>query len=133
MQRFFLSLGVFLWLCMSTISSPLFNWRPGSADILKKPSQRRSTLHRKLLQSDTNRPLPPATHEGTAEKAILTLETRNNRITVYISDKCLLYTVSTEGGAVLAERLTDRDLKDRFPGLYDIVTGTAWAGETRRP
>ena len=133
MQRFFLSLGIFLCSCLIVAPSPLFKCRPGSLQFPESARQGKSSLQKKLIQSDTIRPLKPLTHQGTAEKAILTLETRNNRITVYSSDKCLLYTVSTEGGAVLAERLTGKDLKNRFPGLYDIVTGTAWAGERHRP
>ncbi len=73
------------------------------------------------------------TQEGQVEKAILILETRENRITVYSGENCLLYTVSSGGGVILAEKLEGSDLKDRFPELYDIVTGTAWAGEIHTP
>ena len=71
--------------------------------------------------------------EGQFEKVILILETRNNRITVRSGENSFLYTVSTGGGAILAERLKGSDLKDLFPELYDIVTGTVWAGEIHTP
>lgn len=104
-----------------------------STEINEKKIERRSTLLKNRILSDNTRPSPSPSFGDKVEKAILTLETRSNRITVYSSDQSLLYTVSTEGGAVLAEKLTEKDLKSRFPELYDIVTGTAWAGVERRP
>ena len=95
--------------------------------------QAKSPFQKKLLQSDAIRPQTAVAQGGQVEKAILILETRDNRITVYSGENSLLYTVSTGGGAILAERLKGSDLKDRFPELYDIVTGTAWAGVIHTP
>ena len=133
MQRFFLSFGIFLWLCMISVTSPLFKASPTGPQFPGIAHQGKSSFQKKLIQSDAIRPLTTATQGEQAEKTILILETRNNRITVYSGEKCPLYTVSTGGGAILAERLTRTDLKDRFPELYDIVTGTAWAGTIHNP
>jgi hypothetical protein len=133
MQRFFLSFGIFLGSCLWSISSPLFKPAPkdpvfsgihhGTGDSFQKTPGPAVAI----------RP-PTAVAQGQeTNKAILILATRNNRITVYSGSQCQFYTVATEGGAILAEWLTRADLKSRFPELYDIVTGTAWAGEIRTP
>jgi hypothetical protein len=61
-------------------------------------------------------------------RAIVVLQTRDNLITIYSGEKDLLYSVSTESGISLADQLTASELKARFPELYDIATGIAWAG-----
>lgn len=61
-------------------------------------------------------------------KAIVILQTRENRITIFSGEGEFRYTVATENGILLADRLSAAELKGRFPDLYDIVTGTAWAG-----
>ena len=61
-------------------------------------------------------------------KAIVVLQTRDNLITIYSGEKDLLYSVSTESGISLADQLTASELKARFPELYEIATGIAWAG-----
>lgn len=63
-----------------------------------------------------------------ASKVILVLETRNHRVTVRSSVEELNYSVANLQGFALAERLSVNELKDRFPELHEIVTGTAWAG-----
>ena len=61
-------------------------------------------------------------------KVILVLQTRDYSITVFSGDSEVRYAVSAEGGAALADNLSEADLQTSFPGLYDIVTGIAWAG-----
>jgi hypothetical protein len=61
-------------------------------------------------------------------KIIMVLQTREYRITVTGGEREPRYSVATDQGIALAERLTVSDLKGRYPDLYDIVTGTAWAG-----
>jgi hypothetical protein len=63
-----------------------------------------------------------------AGKVILVLQTREHRITVFSGDQELRYSVATDHGFALAENLSASDLKGRFPELYEIITGTAWAG-----
>ena len=62
------------------------------------------------------------------EKVILVLQTRDYLLTVYSGEAGQRYSVSTEGGVALAERLTGSELKARFPELYDVATN-GWAGE----
>jgi hypothetical protein len=134
MQRFFLSCGVFLGSCLISASSPLFiKSAPKDQPFSAIKYQAKSPFQKKLYQSDSRRPQSAFAQGGQVGKAVLILETRNNRITVYSGENSLLYTVCTGGGAILAERLKGSDLKDRFPELYDIVTGTAWAGEIHTP
>lgn len=134
MQRFFLSCGIFLGSCLISDSSPLFiKSAPYGQQFSAIKYQAKDPFQKKLLLSEATRQQTTVTQEGHVEKAILILETRDNRITVYSGENTLLYTVSTGGGVILAERLKELDLKDRFPELYDIVTGTAWAGEIHTP
>ena len=133
MYRFFLGCGILLWSCVISASSPLFKSASNGQQSPWIKHQAKSPFQKKLLQSGAIRPPTAVTQGKQVEKAILILETRYNRITVYSGEKSLLYTVSTGGDAILAERLTGTDLKDRFPELYDIVTGTAWAGEIHTP
>jgi hypothetical protein len=69
-----------------------------------------------------------AVAETSPPKAILVLETRTHRITVYGAENAPRYSVATVEGSVLADLLSPVELKDRFPELYDVVTGLAWAG-----
>jgi len=62
-------------------------------------------------------------------KVILVLQTREHRITVLSGEQELRYSVATDHGFALAENLTAFDFKGRFPELYEIVTGIAWAGK----
>ncbi len=134
MQRFFLSVVVFLGSCLILVSSPLFiKSAPQDQPFSAIRDQAKSPFQKKLHQSESGRPQSAVAQGGQVGKAVLILETRDNRITVYCGENSLLYTVSTGGGAILAERLKGSDLKDRFPELYDIVTGTAWAGEIHTP
>ena len=133
MQRFFLSFGIFLGSCLWSISSPLFKPAPKDPAFSGIQYGAGDSFQKTLVHATAIRSLTAVTQGEQTNKAILILETRNNRITVYSGDQCQFYTVSTEGGAILAEWLTRADLKSRFPELYDIVTGTAWAGETRTP
>jgi hypothetical protein len=134
MQRFLISCGIFLGSGLISDPSPLFI---KSALYGQQSSpikyQAKGPFQKNLIQTEATRQQTTVTQEGQVEKAILILETRYNRITVYSGDNCLLYTVSSGGGVVLAERLKGLDLKARFPELYDIVTGTAWAGEIHMP
>jgi hypothetical protein len=61
------------------------------------------------------------------EKVILVLQTRDYLLTVYSGEADQLYSVSTEGGVALAEKLSGSELKARFPELYDVATNS-WAG-----
>lgn len=134
MQRFFISCGIFLGFVLISNSSPLFiKFVPDSQQLSPVKYQAKCPLQKKLFQLEATRQQTAVTQEGQVEKAILILETRENRITVYSGENCLLYTVSSGGGVILAEKLKRSDLKDRFPELYDIVTGTAWAGEIHTP
>jgi hypothetical protein len=62
------------------------------------------------------------------EKVILILQTRDYLLTVYSGETDQRYSVSTEGGVALAERLSGSELKARFPELYDIANNS-WAGD----
>ncbi len=68
--------------------------------------------------------VPPAD----SPKAILILQTRNHRLTVYGSEHTSRYSVATSEGLALADQLTATQLQDRFPELHEILTGVAWAG-----
>jgi hypothetical protein len=72
--------------------------------------------------------LQKATSTDPAGKVILVLQTKEHRITVFSGEQELRYSVATDHGFALAEDLTASDLKGRFPELYEIITGTAWAG-----
>ena len=63
-------------------------------------------------------------------KVILVLQTRDNLITVRSSRGKHRYSVATLQGIVLAEHLSVKKLKDRFPELHEVVQGIAWAGAT---
>ena len=132
-QRFFLSFGVFLGSCLLSISSPLSKPAPKDQTFPRIQYAVGDPFQKTLVHSTALRRHTALTQGEQTNKAILILETRNNRITVYSGEQCQFYTVSTEEGAILAEWLTRADLKSRFPELYDIVTGTAWAGEPRTP
>jgi hypothetical protein len=56
-----------------------------------------------------------------AEKVIVVLETREYLLTVYSGDLERLYSVGTESGVPLAEKLTASELKAHFPELYDVA------------
>ena len=66
------------------------------------------------------------------EKVILVLQTRDYLLTVYSGEADRRYSVSTEGGVALAERLSGPELKARFPELYDVANNS-WAGEVTDP
>ena len=134
MQQFFLSGLIFLGSCVISFSSPLLiKSVPHGQPFPGIKDQPKNSFQKKLFQPGAVRPVTKVIQGDQNRKALLILETRNNRITVFSGEKDLLYTVSTGGGTVLAERLKESDLKDRFPELYDIVTGTAWAGEIHTP
>lgn len=61
-------------------------------------------------------------------KAILILQTRNHRLTVFGSNNASRYSVATAEGVALADKLTASELQGRFPELHEILTGVAWAG-----
>ena len=62
-------------------------------------------------------------------KVILVLQTRDHLVTVRsTSEDGSRYSVATLHGIALADGLSSVDLKNRFPGLHEIVTGIAWAG-----
>jgi hypothetical protein len=62
-------------------------------------------------------------------KVILVLQTRDHRVTVRSGGgEESRYSVTTLHGIALADGLSAKDLKSRFPELHDIVTGIAWAG-----
>jgi hypothetical protein len=66
------------------------------------------------------------------EKVILVLQTRDYLLTVYSGESDQLYSVSTEGGVALTERLNGSELKARFPELYDVANNS-WAGVVTVP
>lgn len=64
-----------------------------------------------------------------ASKVILMLETRDYRVAVRSGEgNQLRYSVATLQGIALGDGLSALDLKNRFPEVHDVVTGTAWAG-----
>ena len=70
-------------------------------------------------------PKPPAPQHG---KVILVLQTRDYLVTVRSKAGENRYSVATLQGIVLAEHLSIKKLKDRFPELHEVVQGIAWAG-----
>ena len=72
-------------------------------------------------------PKPPAPQQG---KVILVLQTRDYLVTVRSRAGDKRYSVATLQGIVLAEHLSIKKLKDRFPELHEVVQGIAWAGAT---
>ncbi len=88
-----------------------------------------SAAVRQVTSALTNQgPAKKPLDERGVEKVILVLQTRSNQIVVYSGGKRLLYSISTEAGIPLANQITEHELKGRFPELYDVVTGIAWAG-----
>ena len=65
-------------------------------------------------------------------KVILVLQTRDNLVTVRSKAGENRYSVATLQGIVLAEHLSIKKLKDRFPELHEVVQGIAWAGVIER-
>lgn len=72
-------------------------------------------------------PKPPVRKQG---KVILVLQTRDYLVTVRSKAGENRYSVATLQGIVLAEHLSIKKLKDRFPELHEVVQGIAWAGAT---
>jgi len=72
-------------------------------------------------------PKPPEVKQG---KVILVLQTRDYLVTVRSKAGENRYSVATLQGIVLAEHLSIKKLKDRFPELHEVVQGIAWAGAT---
>ena len=59
-------------------------------------------------------------------KVIMILQTRNYMLTIY-GGADHLYSVSTQDGVALAEKLDPTELQVRFPELHDLVNGSyAW-------
>ena len=63
-------------------------------------------------------------------KVILVLQTRDYLVTVRSKAGENRYSVATRQGIVVAEHLSIKKLKDRFPELHEVVQGIAWAGVT---
>lgn len=59
------------------------------------------------------------------DKVIMILETRHYMLTIY-GGADGLYSVSTQDGVALAEKLDLNDLKVRFPELHELLNGS-WA------
>jgi hypothetical protein len=60
-----------------------------------------------------------------SHKVILTLQTRNYLLTIY-GGADQIYSVSTQDGVALAEKLDLGELKVRFPELHELLNGS-WA------
>jgi|RhiMetdeSRZDD1v2_1073273.scaffolds.fasta_scaffold04108_5 hypothetical protein len=60
-----------------------------------------------------------------SHKVILTLQTRNYLLTIY-GGADQFYSVSTQDGVALAEKLDLGELKVRFPELHELLNGS-WA------
>ena len=73
-------------------------------------------------------PKPPEVKQG---KVILVLQTRDYLVTVRSKAGENRYSVATLQGSVLAEHLSMKKLKDRFPEVHEVVQGIAWAGVHR--
>ena len=56
-------------------------------------------------------------------KVIMILQTRHYMLTIY-GGADQLYSVSTQDGVALAEKLNPAELKVRFPELHDLVNGS---------
>ena len=85
-----------------------------------------------LVPSAFARQKTPKLAKNKQDKVILVLQTRDNLITVRSSAGGDRYSVATLQGIALAERLSVNQLKDRFPGLHEVVQGIAWAGVIER-
>ena len=96
----------------------------------------------KSAKSSSNRPIPiaalfsqPAAYQGSVEvkkddaqdshRVVMILQTRYYMLTIYGGEDHL-YSVSTQDGVALAERLSSAELKERFPELHDLVN-EGWA------
>ncbi|MEW5977162.1 MAG: hypothetical protein AB1898_15310 [Acidobacteriota bacterium] len=82
---------------------------------------------------DVPAPLHAAPGQPDAKPVIVILETRNYRVKIHGSGEKALYSVMTNSGVALAERLKPAELKARFPELHEIVAGPLWAGELAEP
>ena len=61
--------------------------------------------------------------------ALGTLELRDHTVTIWVGEgESSLYTVADKEGAILADRVDQAGLKDRFPALHDALEGSV-AGE----
>ena len=50
---------------------------------------------------------------------ITTMQARDHEVTIYATAGGTRFTVAASGGVVLAERLTDAEFRDSFPGLHE--------------
>ena len=85
-----------------------------------------------LVQIEFARQKTPKVAKKEQGKVILVLQTRDNLITVRSGRGEHTYSVATLQGIVLAEHLSVKKLKDRFPELHEVVQGIAWAGAIDR-
>src|SRR5215510_6356658 len=60
-----------------------------------------------------------------ADRLIMVLQTRDYMVEIYGGDR-QLYSVSTQDGVALGEKLDSAELKVRFPELYDLLNA-GWA------
>jgi hypothetical protein len=96
----------------------------------------------KPAKSSSNRPVPiaalfspPAAYQGSvvvkkddaqdSHRVVMILQTRYYMLTIYGGEDHL-YSVSTQDGVALAEKLSPGELKVRFPELHDLVN-EGWA------
>jgi len=79
-----------------------------------------------------NTTVPPKPSEVKQGRVILVLQTRAYLVTVRSRAGETRYSVATLQGIVLAEHLSMKKLKDRFPEVHEVVQGIAWAGVIER-
>src|SRR2546426_4034540 len=96
----------------------------------------------KSTKTSSTRPIPiaalfsqPAAYQGSvvvkkddaqdSHRVVMILQTRYYMLTIYGGEDHL-YSVSTQDGVALAERLSSAELKVRFPELHDLVN-EGWA------
>ena len=79
-----------------------------------------------------NTTVAPKLLEPKQGKVILVLQTRDYLVTVRSRAGEKRYSVATLQGIVLAEHLSMKKLKNRFPEVHEVVQGIAWAGVIER-
>ncbi|MDP6470356.1 MAG: DUF4974 domain-containing protein [Pseudomonadales bacterium] len=83
-------------------------------------------------ESVTITPSVSPSHGGSSEPVVGHLKTRDKVITIRAGEGGPLYTIKSEGGAILAADLTHEELAAKFPDLKRVVQGgiADWAGTT---
>ena len=85
-----------------------------------------------IFVTTANTTVPPKPSEVKQGRVILVLQTRHYLVTVRSRAGENRYSVATLQGIVLAEHLSMKKLKDRFPQVHEVVQGISWAGVIER-